>query len=253
MYDYNAGWVYWLHSSIHRVVSVGSEAFIRGSGTGLEIMDCHVDSWCVMPTLPPVSLSVFCVSSARFLSRYPSLSNNPSLSRFCKHSALTFVVRWMERFGGEPYPANKSNWSHYGPDFNKFGSAIGVSGQVQLHDCTFTNPRCNASMHEHAYKYAQCCGFSADPGEQSMWPIIASNNTIDPGFNVTDCASIAISPSSILLKCSLKAYWTFFPPLFFPTLSLNQAWAWLCVFSLGRFFCVCRRRGDALARPGQQL
>eukprot|EP00035_Acanthoeca_spectabilis_P000344 m.72715 g.72715 ORF g.72715 m.72715 type:complete len:920 (+) comp10147_c0_seq1:27-2786(+) len=134
VYDYNAGWVYWLHSSIHRVVSVGSEAFIRGSGTGLEIMDCHVDSW----------------------------------------------------FGGEPYPANKSNWSHYGPNFNKFGSAIGVSGQVQLHDCTFTNPRCNASMHEHAYKYAQCCGFSADPGEQSMWPIIASNNTIDPGFNVTD-------------------------------------------------------------------
>jgi hypothetical protein len=44
-YDINAGWVYWLHSSVHRVVSVGSEAFMRGTGNGISIMDCHVDSW----------------------------------------------------------------------------------------------------------------------------------------------------------------------------------------------------------------
>jgi hypothetical protein len=45
LYDINAGWVYWLHSSVHRVVSVGSEAFMRGTGNGVSIMDCHVDSW----------------------------------------------------------------------------------------------------------------------------------------------------------------------------------------------------------------
>lgn len=44
-YDINPGWVYWLFSSIHRVVSVGSDSFLRGGGNGLSMMDVHVDSW----------------------------------------------------------------------------------------------------------------------------------------------------------------------------------------------------------------
>ena len=48
----------------------------------------------------------------------------------------------------------------------------------------------NHFRHNHfsltRYKFAQCCGFSAHPGAQSRWPIITSNNTITPGFNMTD-------------------------------------------------------------------
>jgi hypothetical protein len=43
-YDYSPGRVFWLFSSIHRCVSVGSDKFIVGE-TGVSVNDCHVDSW----------------------------------------------------------------------------------------------------------------------------------------------------------------------------------------------------------------
>ena len=131
-YDYSPGYIFWLFSSIHRCVSVGSDKFIVGE-TGVSVSDCHVDSW----------------------------------------------------FGGEPNPNNKSDWEpgHYGPDFNLFGAAISLSGQAQVHDCTFKNPRCLGHI---GNKFAQCCGI--DGGSQSnLYPLVNSGNKmLTAGVNLTD-------------------------------------------------------------------
>jgi hypothetical protein len=130
--DYDSGWVFWLFSSIHRCISVGSDRFMVGKA-GTSIMDCHVDSW----------------------------------------------------MGGEPDPQNKSDWNphDFGPDFNFFGAAINMQGQAQVHDCTFSNPRCLEHM---GVKDAQCCALMGGDGTNRM-PLISSNLTmLTPGFNVTD-------------------------------------------------------------------
>jgi hypothetical protein len=63
-----------------------------------------------------------------------------------------------------------------------FGAAMSMGGQTQVHDCTFSNPRCTEHM---GVKDAQCCGLMG--GQGNRYPFISSNNTmLTPGFNLTD-------------------------------------------------------------------
>lgn len=168
--DVNVG-VFWAFNSVQRVTSVGSRMFV-----------CEAVQWEEFgaPYLPWAPTFVG-----------PGGVEGPDTSDWWGPGVGAITVR----------DCHVDSWT--GP------AAINVSGTLQVHDSTFTNPVMPGAVAVSHLTADDATGKAT--GRVQNWPVLLSNNTILPNtgeiFNVTSCAKLSASPNATeMLECGGYRY-----------------------------------------------